>query len=169
MAFRIKPIEKNNKKCEDIIRKTCQGVLSLSCKNEPYAIPLNHAYEDGMFYFHCPAGGKKIDFLKSNPSVVYTIVRNEDTLDNFKGKSNCHDGKWESIIVYGRAKYIENERELKAVFIKFMKYYGKEDYKPAEMSLKSMKAIVLEVEKMTVRKRLETKITEFYEWEKKRR
>lgn len=58
MTYRIKPTERNNEECESIIRGSYHGVLSFSHESEPYAVPMNDAYEDGKFYFHCAVGGK---------------------------------------------------------------------------------------------------------------
>ena len=51
MKYRIKPTERNNQQCERIIEGTYQGLLVVCHDSEPYAVPMNHAYEDGRFYF----------------------------------------------------------------------------------------------------------------------
>ncbi len=164
MKYRIKPAEKNNAQCEGIIKGTHHGVLSFSHESEPYAVPMNHAYEDGRFYFHCAVGGRKIEYIKRNSSVVYTIMKYYGSPEDFKSRHNCH-GKWESIVAFGKAKYVEDREELKDIFMRFMKYYGKENFRPSESSFSDTRAIVMEVTKMTARRELETKETEFYEWE----
>jgi nitroimidazol reductase NimA-like FMN-containing flavoprotein (pyridoxamine 5'-phosphate oxidase superfamily) len=166
MTYKIKPTERSNEECESIIKGSYHGVLSFSHENEPYAVPINHAYEDGKFYFHCAVGGKKIDFIKRNPSVVYTIMKYYGTPEDFKSRNNCH-GKWESIIAYGNARYVENEQELQEILNnKFLKYYGKDKREISRSFLLETRAIVMEVTKITARRELEAKETEFYEWEK---
>ena len=66
MTYKIKPTERSNEECEGIIKGSYHGVLSFSHGNKPYAVPLNHAYEDGKFYFHCAVGGKRLILLKKN-------------------------------------------------------------------------------------------------------
>jgi len=165
MKYRIRPPERNNEECEAIIKGTYHGILSFGNESEPYAVPLNHAYENGTFYFHCALGGKKVDYIRRNPSVVYAIMKYYGSPEDFKDMTNCH-GKWESIIAYGVARYIEDPKELRDVFIRFMKYYGKNDFEPSESSFADTRAIVMEVKKMTARRELSSKATEFYEWEK---
>ncbi len=166
MKYRIKPPEINNGECERIIEGTYHGVLSFSLANEPYAVPINHSYEDGKFYFHCAVGGKKIDFIQRNPSVVYTIMRYYGTTEDLKSWNNCH-GKWESVIAYGNARYVEDEQELQHLLNnKFLPYYGKEKREIQRTTLAETRVIVMEVTRMTARRELETKQTEFYEWEK---
>lgn len=163
MKYRIGPTERNNAECERIIAGTYHGVLSFSNSGEPYAVPMNHAYEDGRFYFHCAPGGTKIDCLRRNPSVVYTIMNYYGTPEDFKSRQNCH-GKWESVVARGTACYIEDPSQLEEIFIRFMSYYGKTNFRPTESSLSEMRAIVMDVTTMTARRELETKMTEFYEW-----
>jgi len=166
VKYRIKPPEINNRECEKIIEGTYHGVLSFSHENEPYAVPINHSYEDGKFYFHCAVGGKKIDFIQRNSSVVYTVMKYYGTPEDFKSRNNCH-GKWESVIAYGTAQYIENEQEIQELLNnKFLPYYGKPKREIAQKSLMETRIIVMEITKMTARRELEAKQTEFYEWEK---
>lgn len=163
MTSKIRRTEVNNEECENIIKGTYHGVLSFSHESEPYAIPINHAYEGGKFYFHCGVGGRKIDYVKRSSSVVYTVMKYYGSPEDFKSRDRCH-GKWESIIAYGEARYIEDPEQLKDIFAKFMKYYGKDNYKPSESSLSKTRVIVMTVNKMTARRELETKVTEFFEW-----
>ncbi len=163
MKYRIKPAEVNNGQCEAIIEGTHHGVLSFSHQDAPYAVPMNHAYENGRFLFHCAIGGKKIEYIKKTPSVVYTIMKYYGSPEELRYRPGCH-GKWESIIAYGTARYIEEPERLKEVFVRFMRYYGKHHYEPKVSSLLDTRAIVMEVENMTARRELENKTTEFFEW-----
>ncbi len=163
MKYRVGPAERNNAECERIIAGTYHGVLSLASGGEPYAVPMNHAYEDGRFYFHCAPGGTKVDCIRRNPSVVYTIMKYYGSPDDFKSRQNCH-GKWESVVARGTARYIEDREELKEIFTRFMNYYGKANFKPTASSLADARAIVLDITTMTARRELESKTTEFYEW-----
>lgn len=163
MKYRIGPAERNNAECERIIAGTYHGVLSFVNGGEPYAVPMNHAYEDGRFYFHCAPGGMKVDCIRRNPSVVYTIMNYYGSPEDFKSRQSCH-GKWESVIAHGRARYVEDPDECREVFARFMSYYGKAKFRPAASTLEQTRAIVLEVTAMTARRELETKMTEFYEW-----
>ena len=163
VKYRIKPPEKNNEECERIIQGTFHGVLTFIDEGRPYPVPLNHAYEKGHFYFHCAVGGKKIECIKKNPFVAYTIMKYYGTAEDFKTRQRCH-GKWESVIAYGKARYVEDEQDLRDTLIKFMKYYGKNTFEPSKSSYLETRAIIMEVETMTARRELETKETEFYEW-----
>ena len=160
----FKPIQNNNE-CEKIINGTYQGVLVMCENNEPYAIPMNHAYENGEFYFHCAPHGLKLDFIRKNPRAVYVINKYHGRPEDFQNSKRCH-GNWESVVAYGKAKVIEEKKRLKDAFTKFMSYYGEADFRPSENSLINTRAILLKVEKMTARRELENNKTEYFFWKK---
>ena len=57
----------SDEKCVEILTNEPRGVLALYGENGyPYALPLDHLYDDGKLYFHCAAEGHKIDAIKEN-------------------------------------------------------------------------------------------------------
>jgi nitroimidazol reductase NimA-like FMN-containing flavoprotein (pyridoxamine 5'-phosphate oxidase superfamily) len=164
MSKPIIPI-KSNAECEKIIQGTFQGVLCMAENNEPYALPINHAYRDGKFYFHCAASGKKLDVINANPNVTYIISKYYGDPEHFKDSLKCH-GFWESVIVYGKARVITDVEELNSTFRTFMAYYGNEDFTPGEHTFETTRAIVIEVEKMTARREYEDHKADYWYWEK---
>jgi uncharacterized protein len=156
---------KSNAECERIINGTFQGVLCMAENNEPYALPINHAYRDGKFYFHSAAAGRKLDVINKNPNVTYVINRYYGDSENLGKSLKCH-GLWESVIAYGKAKVITEREELLSTFKTFMAYYGRTDIQHSEDLFGKTKTIVIEVEKMTARREDEDERTDFWYWEK---
>ena len=101
---------RDNEECERIIQGTYQGVLAMTVGDEPYAVPLNHAYREGRFYFHCASSGQKLDAIRQNPSVAYVIKRYYGDSAELAKSMKCH-GHWESVIAYGRARVVSEKRE----------------------------------------------------------
>jgi nitroimidazol reductase NimA-like FMN-containing flavoprotein (pyridoxamine 5'-phosphate oxidase superfamily) len=159
-----KPVH-NNIECEKIIIETYNGILVMCNNNEPYAVPINHAYENGCFYFHGAPHGTKLDTIRKNSSVVYVITKYCGKPEDFQKSMKCH-GHWESIIAYGNAKIAENKDEYRDAFKRFMKYYGRNDFEPSESSYSKTKMILIEVEKMTARREYEKSKTEYFIWKK---
>ncbi len=93
---------RSNEECERIIGGTYQGVLAMTVGDEPYAVPLNHAYRDGRFYFHCANAGRKLDTIGQNPNVAYVISKYYGDSAELAKAMKCH-GHWESVIAYGTA------------------------------------------------------------------
>ncbi|MBT7165758.1 MAG: hypothetical protein HN904_23465, partial [Victivallales bacterium] len=149
--------------CERVIQNTYQGTLAMCNGDAPYAVPMNHAFVDGKFYFHCGIRGHKLDLIAQNPNVVYVINKLHATAEQTEDDACCH-GPWESLIAYGTARVVEDLDEKAVVFGKFMGYYGKPDYKMNEQARTSTSGIVIDVTSMTVRSELTRGTTEYWLW-----
>jgi len=158
----IEPI-RNNAACEQVLEDTHIGTLVMCLDNVPYAVPLNHAFVDGRFYFHCGLRGRKIDLIKANPSVVY-VVNKYHGPEAPDEKGRCH-GPWQSLIAYGTARVIGEDLAAKAeVFRTFMGCYGQPGYEMNEQARDETAAIVIEVTSMTVRSELVRRQPEYWLW-----
>ncbi|CRL37105.1 Predicted flavin-nucleotide-binding protein [Roseburia inulinivorans] len=105
----------------------------------PYAIPVNYFYdrENEKIYFHGAKSGHKIDALKKDDKVCFTVYGNE----------RYKEGDWEpysqSTVVFGRCRLIEDAEITEARVRELaLKYYP--DKEEAEQELrKSIQAVQL--------------------------
>jgi hypothetical protein len=156
---------RDNEECEKIIHGTYQGVLAMCVADEPYALPLNHAYHDGRFYFHCANAGRKLDAIGRNPNVVYVINKHYGDSAELAKAMKCH-GHWESVIAYGKARVVTEKAELIRTFKVFMAYYGHDDYQHGEELLQKTNVIVIDVDSMTARREYDEFRTDYWTWER---
>ncbi|MBR4766185.1 MAG: pyridoxamine 5'-phosphate oxidase family protein [Clostridia bacterium] len=98
--------------CIEILLNEKRGVLSVSGEGGyPYGIPLNHFYDttDGKIYFHGAKEGHKIDAIKNNSKVCYTVM----------DKGYRKEGEWalniKSVVVFGTIKPVTDTE--KAAYI----------------------------------------------------
>lgn len=89
------------------ILKTCtSGVLSVTGDDGyPYGVPLSYAYTDGKLYFHCAAEGHKIDGIRRNDKVSFTVIQADEVIQK------TFTTHYKSVIVFGRARILEDENE----------------------------------------------------------
>ena len=158
----IQPV-RNNAACDAVIQNTYHGTLAMCCGNIPYAVPMNHAFVDGKFYFHCAVRGRKLDMIAENPNVVYVIGKSHATAEEMQTSKRCH-GPWESLIAYGTARVVEDLDEKAVVFSRFMGYYGTKDFQMTEQARTSTSGIVMDVTSMTVRVEMMRKVVEHWLW-----
>lgn len=59
---------------DDILSKAEYGTLALSMENQPYSVPINYVYYNGICYFHGSKKGKKMEFIKDNPIASFSVV-----------------------------------------------------------------------------------------------
>lgn len=61
---------------QDVIEKCVHLTLALSKDGEPYLATMNYGYDEAeqCFYFHCASEGKKVDYIRANPSVWGQVI-----------------------------------------------------------------------------------------------
>ena len=103
---------------ETILREETIGYLGLSMDGNPYVVPLNYGYVAGKIIFHCALEGKKLDYLKANPQVCFSVGRQSGEVVRHPQGAQCN-ADHESIICYGAARIVENLEERKMVLETF--------------------------------------------------
>ncbi len=92
--------------CQEILERGTAGVFALCGDDYPYAYPMSYVYEEDKIYFHCAKIGHKIDCLKNNSKVSFCVIdRDEIVEEEFTTY-------FRSVIVFGRARFIEEEEEV---------------------------------------------------------
>ncbi len=93
-------------KAVQLLKNATSGVLALAGDNGwPYAVPLNHAYENGCLYFHAALQGQKIDAIRCCDKACFTVIV-QDILVPEK-----YTSLYKSVMCFGRIHILENEEE----------------------------------------------------------
>ena len=99
--------------CADILRRATSGVLGLHGDDGyPYTVPVSFVYEAGgsglgTIGFHCARTGHKIDAIRRNDKVSFTVIDRDEVMPRERTTRYC------SVIAFGRARLIEDEAELR--------------------------------------------------------
>lgn len=118
-AMRRTKQELTKEETEKILEKTSTGVLAVLGDNGyPYAVPLNFVYSDGAIYFHCAREGHKIDAIKANDKVSFTVVAKDAVV------SEQFATDYYSVIVFGRAKILTEREDMTDALRVFNKKYA---------------------------------------------
>ena len=92
--------------CESLLTTVKRGVLSVHGEDGyPYGIPIDFVYDNGKIYFHGARQGHKIDALKKDSRVCFTLY-DEGVLE--KGKLGLNVN---SVVIFGRIRIIEDREE----------------------------------------------------------
>ncbi|PKO04330.1 MAG: hypothetical protein CVU41_17410 [Chloroflexi bacterium HGW-Chloroflexi-3] len=110
------------------------GVLSsVDEDGQPYGVPVNYVFDgNDSIYFHCAREGHKLDNLRTNPRVSFTIVGNPQIMD-WKFST-----AYESVILFGTAEEVEGDEKyqrLKMLAQKFSPNYMEEFEKDIEKAM----------------------------------
>ena len=92
---------------EKLLKEEAVGYLGLCLKDEPYVVPLNYCYFDGKLLFHCGFKGKKLDYLRANGHVCFSVGRQRAEVREHGGEDPCHVDS-DSVLCYGTARVIED-------------------------------------------------------------
>lgn len=106
---------------EQILREEEVGYLGLAVEGQPYVVPLNYAYAGGRILFHCALTGQKLDAIRRNPHVCFTVGRQTGTVRDHTG-APCHLDS-DSVVCYGRARLLTDLSERAAALNAFNRRY----------------------------------------------
>ena len=137
---------------KEILRSGRECVLAVSGDdNYPYAVPINYVYDGEHIYLHSAKEGHKIDALKRNPKLSLCVIAQGDIV------AEEFTTYFRSAIVFGRARFVEDEGEkIDALWKLSRKYCGGLDAS-AEISkfLKAVAIIEISIDSMTGKESLE--------------
>ena len=94
-----------------IVKKCTTCHIAMVDNSMPYVVPMSYgfSYENDKLtlYFHSAKEGRKIDILRKNPNVSFSIcVEKQIVIDD---KQPCRSGRfYESVIGFGHVEFIED-------------------------------------------------------------
>lgn len=140
----------SRREMETILLEETIGYLGMSAKDEPYVVPLNYGYADGRILFHCALAGEKIEHLRANPRVCFTVGRQEGNIRRHAEGDPCHTNN-DSVICRGNARIIEDQEERALALNEFNRCFQADaDAIPAADVAKCL-AVEIEIVEMTGR------------------
>ena len=95
---------------ETLLTEERVGYLGLSVGGQPYVVPLTYCYVAGTILFHGAPAGRKLDCIRSNPRVCFTVARQFGEAVRHPQGAACHVNS-DSVICYGEARIIEDLEE----------------------------------------------------------
>ena len=103
---------------EQILNKGEYGTLAtIDESGYPYSVPLSYVYYKNCIYFHSAKVGHKIDSIKNNDKVSFSVVGATEVLPS------KFSTKYESVIAFGSAIEIDGaEKEM--VLLKLIEKYS---------------------------------------------
>jgi uncharacterized protein len=138
---------RDEKEIYEILEKGLVCRLGLCDGQQPYIVPMNYGYRNGCMYFHCAREGKKIEILKKNDRVCIEVDTDTRVV---QGDAPCRwTTKYRSVIGFGKARIIDNEKEKKDSLDVIMTHYGGSGDGYDEKSLRLTIVIEVVLESMT--------------------
>ena len=137
-------------KIEEIIRKCpyCSvGITDL--EGNPYVVPMNFAYQDGIIYLHSGPHGSKLKMLMHNPRVCITFCEGHELVYQHEKIACSYSMKSRSVMCRGDVRFIEDMEEKRQVLDCIMKQYTDNECGYADPSVLNVAIWEVKVEKMS--------------------
>ena len=126
--------------CIEVLEHEPRGVLSGHGEDGyPYGIPINFVYDGGKIYFHGAKQGHKIDALKKDNKVSFTVM------DHGYLESNKLGLNVKSVVVFGRIRFVDDREETIREARKLGLKYDPADFVESELKAKANVIQVLEL------------------------
>jgi nitroimidazol reductase NimA-like FMN-containing flavoprotein (pyridoxamine 5'-phosphate oxidase superfamily) len=110
----------DDKLISEILDNAQFGTLALCVDNKPYSLPINFVELDGEIFFHGAKKGKKIDMMKTNPNVSFSVVEDYSLLPSYfsndQGNACPATHLFKSVIIDGKIEFVEEyEKKVNAL------------------------------------------------------
>ncbi len=92
-----------------LIKNGTYATIALCSENTPYIVTLSYGFdqENSCLYFHCANKGDKLDYIRKNPEVCATIIKDNGYLLN-----KC-DHDYQSLVIRGSLTIVSELQEKK--------------------------------------------------------
>lgn len=119
--MRRKDKMKSAEEAVQILQSCTNGVLSvIGDGGYPYGVPVSYIYNDGKIYFHCAHTGHKIDAIKAEPKVSFTVVGADNIM------SEKYTTLYKSVICFGKAAVVSDDEKKQKVLEIILEKYSKD-------------------------------------------
>lgn len=143
---------------ERILAEESLGYLGVGDTQQPYVVPLNYTYSSGRIIFHCALGGQKLEAIRRNPQVCFTVARQVGHIRDHAEGIPCHLDS-DSVICNGRARLLDDPTERAAALNAFNRRYRPEAPDLPMERVERCTAVEITVSEMTGRRERERQRT----------
>ena len=102
---RIKQLLPHEETMEILSNATNVIIGVIGDEGYPYTVPVSHAIDGDVLYFHCGKQGHKVDAIRNNPKVSFTVVAKDQIV------SEEFTTYFRSVQGFGKARIVEDEAE----------------------------------------------------------
>lgn len=155
----------DKKEIEALLNSVSYGTLAMAKDNEPYSVPVNYIYENGDIYFHSATKGKKIDILRQNKIVSFSVVKEASFIPSYFSDEEfaCPATTFfQSILIKGKVEFIESiDKKVEVMNLLMQKFQPEGKYKKIDKNnqkylnaLNSMAVVKINISEMSAKFKL---------------
>ena len=145
-------IIENKEQVEEIISR-CDicfvGITDL--EGNPYVIPMNFGYQDGVIYLHSGPTGSSIDMLARNNRVCITFSVDHELVLQHPKVACSYRMRAKSVICRGRVNFIEDPEEKREALNILMRHYSSREFVYSDPAVKNVKIWEIPIDRITAK------------------
>ncbi|MDD3209951.1 pyridoxamine 5'-phosphate oxidase family protein [Bacteroides graminisolvens] len=145
-------IIENKERVEEIISRCdiCYvGITDL--EGDPYVIPMNFGYQDGVIYLHSGPTGSSIDMLNKNNKVCITFSIDHELVFQHPQVACSYRMKAKSVICRGKVGFIEDLDEKRQALDIIMKHYIDREFIYSDPAVKNVKIWEIPIDQVSAK------------------
>jgi nitroimidazol reductase NimA-like FMN-containing flavoprotein (pyridoxamine 5'-phosphate oxidase superfamily) len=143
---------------EKLLSEERVGYLGICAGNRPYVILLTYGYAEGKIIFHGAVQVRKLDMIRENPNVCFTVSRHFGEMAPHPQGARCHVNS-DSVICCGKARVVDDIRERRRILNVFNRRLQPDAGEVTEENVRRCSAVEITVEEMTGRTEWDSKCT----------
>ena len=137
---------------EAIIRKCPYCTVGITdSEGNPYVIPMNFAYRDGIIYLHSGPTGSSIDMLARNNRVCITFSVDHELVFQHPKVACSYRMRAKSVICRGRVNFIEDPEEKREALNILMRHYSSREFVYSDPAVKNVKIWEIPIDSVTAK------------------
>lgn len=105
---------------------------------QPYVLPMNFGYDDGVVYLHSGQFGRKWEIMKANPKVCITFCDGDELAWQDEHIACSWRVKSRSVIVEGEVEFVEDFDEKVEILNILMAQYSDREFKYSEPAVRNV-------------------------------
>ncbi len=135
---------------EEIIRKCSYCTVGITnFEGNPYVIPMNFAYQNGVIYLHSGPEGSKVEMVTRHPQVCINFCEGHELVYMHKQVACSYSMKSRSIVCHGKVRFVEDMDEKRPILDIIMKQYTDNECTFSEPAIRNVVIWEVKVDEMT--------------------
>ena len=134
----------------DILKKGQVMNLALADNNIPFTVPVFYAYDGVAVYFHSALAGTKIEIMKKNSLVCFSVSIDNGVIES--DKACDFEAKHRTVIGLGNAVFVEDEAEKIKALDMIVALFTDKKFEYPLSSLKGTAVIRIDIESIKGKK-----------------
>ena len=137
---------------EGVIKECKTCFLGLSdLNNQPFVVPMNFGYHEGVIYMHSGQEGRKWETMKINPQACVTFMLGEKLAYQDEHVACSWRVKSKTVIAEGEIEFINDYDEKERILHILMRQYSPKEFKFNAPAVKNVGIFKLNIKTLTAK------------------